>query len=445
MNKKKLQKMLERKEQRKADLLTKAKTSGDVVELRSINAEMETLNGEIVELRGILASMPDEPEAYPAEHRSTETIPSSTTPEEAAAAEQRARAIEQVQRGAGTLMHNPMTVPNTQRSLDSMTREEVLAAPEYRNGFFKALLNKPMTEPEKRAVAAIKILDPEKRAYDSSTTVVIPTQTSDILFQKMVKVAPLINEITLLRVAGNVKFAVQGQRDDAALHTENSAITPAGDTLTSVELGGYDITKIIRISKTISTMAISAFEGWLTDLLSGDIAAKIEDFSINGTGSSQPNGVENAATWKVDENLVEFTNGGSPTYDNVVDMISHLPARYSGNAKFLCNNKFLYGQLAKIKDDTKRPILVQDFSNPIAQRVLGFPILVSDKVKDNTMYFGDFRQMVGNLAQDVTVEMSTASGFLTHSVDFLGSALYDCDTALSDAFVKMSEKAKVGA
>jgi HK97 family phage major capsid protein len=138
---------------------------------------------------------------------------------------------------------------------------------------------------------------------------------------------------------------------------------------------------------------------------------------------------------------VQFTKGGSPTYDNIVDLISYLPARYTGNAKFLCNNKFLYGMLAKIKDDNKRPILVQDFSNPIAQRVLGFPVLVSDKVVDNTLYFGDFKQMVGNLAQDVTVEMSTASGFLNRSVDFLGSALYDCDVALTDAFCKLSEAA----
>jgi len=176
-------------------------------------------------------------------------------------------------------------------------------------------------------------------------------------------------------------------------------------------------------------------------MLSSDIAVKIEDFTINGTGSSQPNGIEKAVTWTVGTNNVQFVHGSSPAYDDVVELISYLPARYTGNAKFLCNNKFLYGQLAKIKDSNKRPILVQDFSNPIAQRILGYPIMVSDKVPDNTLYFGDFKQMIGNLAQDVTVEMSTASGFLNRSVDFLGSALYDCDVALTDAFCKMSEAA----
>lgn len=341
----------------------------------------------------------------------------------------------------GRKLPNPLDPkPAEKREFENMPREDLLKTEEYRGAFFKSLLGKAMTDNEKRAFEAAQT-GAEKRSYDSGTSAVIPTATSDILFQKMVKTAPLINEITLLRVAGNVKFAVQGTRDDAALHAENAAITPAGDTLVYVELGGYDVTKVIRISKTIQTMAISAFEGWLTDMLADDIAVKIEDFTINGTGSSQPNGVEHAVTWNAGTNNVQFTKGGSPTYDNVVDLISDLPARYTGNAKFLCNNKFLYGMLAKIKDDNKRPILVQDFSNPIAQRVLGFPVLVSDKVADKTLYFGDFKQMVGNLAQDVTVEMSTASGFLNRSVDFLGSALYDCDVALTDAFCKMSEAA----
>lgn len=326
---------------------------------------------------------------------------------------------------------SPITKPvpaAEKRDFASMSREELLAAPEYRSAFFKSLLGKPLNETE-------------KRAYDSGTTAVIPTQTSDQLFQKMVKIAPMLNEITLLRVAGAVKFAIQGTRDDAAQHMENADITPAADTMAYVQLGSYDFVKLIRISKTISTMAIPAFEGWLTDMLAQDIAVKLEDAIINGTGSSQPKGIEKSNTWAAGTNLVEFTKGGSPTFDNVVDLISLLPARYSGNAKFLCNNKFLYGQLAKIKDDQHRPILVQDFSNPIAQRILGFPVLISDKVADKTLYFGDYKQMVGNLAQDVTVESSTESGFKARAIDFLGSAIFDCAAALPDAFNKMDESA----
>ena len=395
--------------------------------LKEIRDRLAAINARKLEIRGLLT---DAAQQVDLGMLQTELVGLDTEARNLTGEQETIEQRQQIAAGinAGTIAGSPIQNPAEQRqtAFESMSREERLATPEYRSGFFKSLLGKPLTETE-------------KRAYDSSTTAVIPTQTSDQLFQKMVKIAPLLNEITLLRVAGDVKFAVQGTRDYAAQHTENATITPAGDTMVYVSLGGYDFVKLIRISKTISTMSIPAFEGWLTDMLSQDIAVKIEDSIINGTGTSQPKGIEKSNTWAAGTNAVQYTHGGSPAYDDVVGLIALLPARYTGNAKFLCNNKFLYGQLAKIKDGNHRPILVQDFSNPIAQRILGFPILISDKVADGTMYFGDYKQMVGNLAQDVTVESNTSSGFTARAIDFLGSAIFDCGVALPDAFIKMSE------
>jgi len=60
------------------------------------------------------------------------------------------------------------------------------------------------------------------------------------------------------------------------------------------------------------------------------------------------------------------------------------------------------------------------------------------------MYFGNYKKVVGNLAQDVLVESSTQSGFLSNSIDFRGTAIFDCDIALPDAFIKMSEASEQG-
>ncbi|MFV9511811.1 phage major capsid protein [Tepidibacillus sp. LV47] len=313
----------------------------------------------------------------------------------------------------------------------SFAKENILETEEYRSAFFKRLLGKPLTEIEERAYTT---------AADSAGAV-IPTQTANMLFEKMVAVAPMLNEITLLRVAGNVRFAVENVRDAATLHVENTAVNPAADSLAYVELAGYEYMKVIRISKSVATMSINAFENWLVNMLAEDLAVVIENDIINGNGVSKPKGVEYAATWTAGSNLIEFTKGGLPTFDNIMDMIAILPRRYHANAKFLCNSKFLYGYLAKIKDDMKQPILVKDFANGIQFRIMGFPVLVSDKVADKTMYFGDFRKVVGNLAQDVTVESSVQSGFLANAIDFRGTAIFDCDIALTDAFTKITESA----
>ena len=342
--------------------------------------------------------------------------------------ERRKEIMANIVSGEGTIITD--FIPNKEeRKFENMTKEEILETPEYRSAFLKKLLGKPLTEAEERAYTSA----------DNSAGAVIPTLTASELFDKMVAIAPMIDEITLLRVAGNVKFAIENVRDAATKHTENAAVTPAGDSLAYVTLAGYEYIKVIRISKTVQTMSINAFENWLTDMLAEDIAVAIENDIINGDGVSGPKGVEYAATWVAGENLIEYANGGSPSYDNVMDMIAALPLRYHSGAKFLCNSKFLYGKLAKIKDDQKQPILVKDMANGLQFRIMGFPVLLSDKVADGVMYFGNFKKIVGNLAQDVTVESSTQSGFLNNSIDFRGTAIFDCDIALPDAFIKMAE------
>ncbi len=344
-------------------------------------------------------------------------------------AEKRKKIINDIASGEGTVIDDFIPKPKEERKFENMTKEEILETPEYRSAFLKKLLGKPLTEVEERAYSS---------ASDSAGAV-IPTQTASELFDKMVAIAPMINEITLLRVAGNVKFAIENVRDAATQHTENAAVTPAGDSLDYVTLAGYEYIKVIRISKTVQTMSINAFENWLTDMLAEDIAVAIENDIINGNGQSGPKGVEKAATWTADENLIKYTKGGAPSYDNVMDMIAALPLRYHSGAKFLCNSKFLYGKLAKIKDDSNQPILVKDMANGLQFRIMGFPVLLSDKVVDGVMYFGNYKKVVGNLAQDVLVESSTQSGFLSNSIDFRGTAIFDCDIALPDAFIKMAE------
>jgi len=74
-------------------------------------------------------------------------------------------------------------------------------SPEYRTAWVKNLQGKDLTDTEKRAYAT----------GDSANA--IPTAVADKFFEKLKKIAPMLNEITLLRVAGNLKFMAEGIRD----------------------------------------------------------------------------------------------------------------------------------------------------------------------------------------------------------------------------------------
>lgn len=307
------------------------------------------------------------------------------------------------------------------------TMDNITATKEYRSAFFKRLLGKPLTEIEERAYTSA----------DQSAYAVIPVETANMIFEKMKKVAPMLNQITLLRVAGNVKFAIEGTRNPATVHAENDVMTPAADTLTYVTLAGYEYAKVIRISKTVATMAIDAFETWLVNMLAEDIARAIEDDIINGTDSNEPRGIEKAyASWTPGTNAISVASG-SLGFSSIMDLIALLPNGYMSNAKFLCNSRMFYGTLAKIRDAEGMPIYVRDMEAGVGFRIMGFPVILSDYVAKNTAYFGDFTKVIGNLSQDITVESSTQSGFLANAIDFRGTAIFDCDIAVPEAFRKL--------
>lgn len=294
---------------------------------------------------------------------------------------------------------------------------------EYRSAFLKKIQGKELNEVE-------------KRAFDSvGASAAIPTQTADTFIAKMKQIAPMLNEVTLLQVTGNVNFAVQGTNAPATLHAENAEGTVAGDTIVKVTLGAYEYMKLISISKTVSTMSIDAFEGWLVDILASDIAHAIEDAIINGTGTNAPQGIA-ALTYDV-AHSVTVSASGNLTYDNICDAMGNLEGAYIPNAKFLMNSKTLFKAVMKIKDDSKAPIVMRNPDGTYS--VMGMPVLLSSYVADDDIYFGDFTKVVANLSQDVKVESSDIAGFNRNAIDYKATAMFDCKVADTNAFVKITK------
>lgn len=312
---------------------------------------------------------------------------------------------------------------------ENMRPEDIRGTEEYRSAFLKGLQNKPLTDMEKRT----------NEMASTDVAGVIPTMTQERIFNKLKQYAPLMSEITLLQVPGNVTFAIEGTNNAAAKHAENDLISPAADTMLSVTLAGYEIVKVLRISKTVQAMAINAFESWLVDILGENIAAKIGEYIIYGDGVGDPKGIDYAATWTDNSNAVIPAGAKYPTAAELVELVSYLKGGYHRNAKWLMNSTDFWGGIVAAQSNDKYKILTDDY-----QRLLGYPILLDDNVASGDIFFGDFRKVVGNLSQNITVDRSTESGFLYNSIDYRGTAIFDCDIAVGEAFVKCAKTLTAG-
>lgn len=300
-------------------------------------------------------------------------------------------------------------------------REYTYESPEYRTAWLHTLMRCDLTEAEQRAWSTAT----------SSAGPAIPTQTANQILEKVTQYAPLLGQITLLRVPGNVTFAVEGDEPDAAYHTENAAITATETGLTEITLSAYEIVKLVQISKSVQKMAIDAFESWLTDMIAKKLAKQISATILTGSGSSQGKGIDKANTWGA-TNSVTVAKGGTLTTQNVLDLIALLPGGYDAGASFLMSKKTLFTDFMPLQDKSKNDLVRIEGGS---YYIYGYPVMLDERVADHEAYLANLSTVIGNMPEDVTITSDfdlTKNAFL-----FLGSAMFDCEPSRADAVRKL--------
>lgn len=285
---------------------------------------------------------------------------------------------------------------------------------EYRDAFMKKLMGRELTAEERGAMDS----------GDASGGAAIPTITLDKIIQKLGKAAPVLDEIDVMHIEGNVTIGVEATVNEAALHTENAQITGAGDTLVKVSLGGYEVVKIIPISAKLNTMSINAFENWLVNNLTRSVAKKCGKYAINGTGSSEPKGIEYAEAWTDGTNAVDWA-GTTPTVAEVQEQIGYLDGDYAANAKWLMSFSTFWSKFHVLRDEKKPEIISGDAKN--GYFIFGFPVVIDNNVAAGVAYFGNYFEAVkANFAAPIKFSKSAESGFTRNAVDYKGDCLFDC-------------------
>ena len=296
-------------------------------------------------------------------------------------------------------------------------------SPEYRSAYLKQMRGIELSDVEERAMTSAS----------SSAGPVIPTQTMNKIISKLHQYAPLLDEIELLSVPGNVKVPAEGTTIEASIHAEGATITAAGDTMTYVELGMYEITKLITISKTVELMSVDAFENWLTDKIARNVADKITGLILTGTGSSQAQGI-NAITWD-ESNSVTVAKASTLTVANIDSVVGLLNGAYDAGAKWIMSKKTFFGDFRALQDNSKNKVISKEGDTWYVE---GYPVSFDERMTIHEAILGNLRRgYIGNMPEEAHV----TSQFVVreNSYDFLGSAMFDGKVQAVEAFVKIAK------
>ena len=292
---------------------------------------------------------------------------------------------------------------------------------EYRSGFLKKLRNLELTDVEKRTLTTAA----------GSVGNAMPTSTANKIIEKVKTYAPLLEKIDLLHVAGQITIPAEGTTVEAQMHVQGAEITADDEKLNNISLSGFEITKLITISKSVEKMSIDAFEAWLVRKIAKAVADKITKLILFGTGTNQAQGI-NAISWN-DTNSVTVGKTASVTEAIILKAIGLLNAGYDAGAEWIMSKSTFMTDFYPLMNTGKNNLVT--FSGG-KYYVGGYPVEYDDRMTADEAFLGNFELgYAGNMPEEVNV----TSQFVTreNSYDFLGAAMFDGKVSAVEAFVKI--------
>lgn len=284
-----------------------------------------------------------------------------------------------------------------------------------------------------RSIRELELSDAETRALTTATGSVgsaVPTITQNKIIEKVKQYCPLLDKIDLLYVPGGVKVPAEGTTTDAKTHAQGATITADADTLVEVVLAGYEVTKLVTISKSVEKMSIDAFENWLVNKIARKIAEKISQLIVYGSGSGEAQGFDKI-TWTA-ANSITVAKANALAANDVKTLVGLLNGGYDNGAEWLMSKTTFFADFHPLMNNSKDNIVTHENG---VYRVMGYPVSFDDRITAHEGYLCNiYRGYIGNMPEEINV----TSQFVTreNAYDFLGCAMFDGKVQAVEAFVK---------
>lgn len=328
-------------------------------------------------------------------------------------AEKRAKLRAEVASGAGVVL----------RSFASGEEKPAFGpdSKEYRTAWLKNLQGRELNVEERAAVTA------------SAT---IPTETMNMIVHRL-ELVPMIAAVDTTFIPGNVTYPAEGTVNAANWVEMATAATDSADTLEAVTLAAYKLIKTVEITADVRAMAVPAFEQWLVSRLANKIEVALDNAILQGDGSNKATGIlhtgviSNTGTW----------TGTGMTYDDLLKIIAALPTQYHPGATFVTTRSVFFGSILGMKTDGGDKVVVADAQAPAKFNILGYPVIVDDNCKADTVIFGDLKAYKLNFASPIEVQSDDSVAFRTGSTVYRAMCLADGKVVDKNAFTVFTKGA----
>jgi len=258
---------------------------------------------------------------------------------------------------------------------------------------------------------------------DADGGVLIPHNLKDDVIRTSYVANPMraLAGFSKISVGNSLEVPVEKESDNLYGSAWRDETTDTGETSTA-EFVKIDIPVNELYAEPWATRFMvkdSAFdiEGYVSEKSSQGINKAEAIAWLTGNGVNKPEGLLNGVT----EGDTTFSTGSFQKSD-LVAMVIDLPEQYQDGAVFQMNNA-TYITLANLEYTDGRSILAEDFSMPVKDTILGYPVVINPEM-DDLGTEGNFPIIFGNMKTAYHIVEHTDMGVIRDDITKKGYIKY---------------------
>lgn len=262
---------------------------------------------------------------------------------------------------------------------------------------------------------------------------VIPKTIANRIIDTVKQVAPIYALTTKFNVKGKLQFPVAKNAITTGYQTEFTDIASSAVDFDNVELDGYLIGALSKVSVSLINNAQFDIVSYVINKIAQSIAEFLEKELI--VGATNIKGITNAA---YEGNGVKKVTSAAAAIsaDDLIDTQSAIKMNVQNGCQWLMNQTMLTA-VRKFKDNNGQYILNPDVRTGFGYELLGKPVMISDEMPDNTVIYGDWSAMYVNIHEDVNIRQLNEVYAAQHGVGFVAWAELDAKLVEQDKFAKL--------
>lgn len=267
---------------------------------------------------------------------------------------------------------------------------------------------------------------------------VIPQTIANRIIDTVKQVAPIYALTTKFNVKGKLQFPVAKDSITTGYQTEFTDIASSAVSFENVELDGYLIGALSKVSVSLINNAQFDIVGYVVNKIAQSIAEFLEKELI--VGATNIKGITDTSYEGKGVVKVETATKDVVNADDLIDTQAALKMNVQDGCQWLMNQKMLT-TVRKLKDNNGQYILNPDVRTGFGYELLGKPVMISDEMPDNTVVYGNWSAMYVNIHEDINIRQLNEVYAAQHGVGFVAWAELDAKLVEQDKFAKLVNKA----